>query len=48
MATSLELNGCEFDATDAEVVAWFHAGAGGDESEEALTECIRDHRAARG
>ena len=47
-ATFLGVNGTEFEATDAEVVAEFWALAGGGVSEEELSEWIRAHCAGRG
>ena len=43
MVTFLELNGYEFNATDAEIVAEIVALADGSVSEEALGEWIRQH-----
>ncbi len=48
MITFLEVNGRDFDAADAEVVAEFQALADGSESEEALAEWVREHSARRG
>ncbi|MDE3156096.1 MAG: type II toxin-antitoxin system death-on-curing family toxin [Acidobacteriota bacterium] len=45
LVTFLELNGFDFDATDADVVAEFQMLAAGAESEEALAAWIREHRA---
>lgn len=47
MATFLELNGLEFFATDAEVVAEFLALAQGTGSEESLAEWVRHHTRKR-
>jgi death-on-curing protein len=43
MVTFLEINGHEFDATDAEVVAEILALADGCVSEPELTDWVRDH-----
>lgn len=47
MVTFLELNGCSFRATDADVVTEFLALADGRVSEEALADWIRRHSATR-
>ena len=47
MATFLGLNGHEFQATDAEVVAEFPGLAAGDVSEESLASWIRRHSTRR-
>jgi prophage maintenance system killer protein len=47
MVTFLELNGCRFQATDADVIAEFLALAGGSVSEEALAAWIDQHSAKR-
>ena len=47
MATFLGVNGYEFDATDAEVVAEIVAVADSSESEAALAEWIRRHSSKR-
>ena len=43
MVTFLEMNGHEFDATDAEVVAEIVALADGRVSEAALTDWVKNH-----
>jgi death on curing protein len=43
MVTFLELNGCEFDARDADVVAMFVSLADGSASEASLTKWVRAH-----
>jgi death on curing protein len=43
MVTFLEMNGLEFDATDAEVVAEILALADGRRSEAELTDWVRSH-----
>jgi death-on-curing protein len=45
MITFLEMNGYEFDGTDAEVVIEFLALADGSVSEESLADWIRQHSA---
>lgn len=47
MVTFLGMNGLDFTATDAEVVAEMLALADGSVSEEALTEWIRQHSSKR-
>jgi len=47
MVTFLGINGCEFDATDAEVVAEIIALADGTLSEGGLTDWIRQHLTTR-
>jgi death-on-curing protein len=47
MATFLELNGCDFIATDAEVVTEFLALAAGAVTEDALTAWIEQHSRRR-
>ncbi len=47
MATFLGVNGCEFDAPDAEVVAEIVAVADGTASEDALADWIRLHLVKR-
>lgn len=47
MATFLGINGYEFDASDAEVVAEILALADGEIAEEALADWIRQHIARR-
>ena len=46
MATFLELNGGEFDASDADVVAMFVSLADGSTSEASLTKWVRAHTTA--
>lgn len=43
MVTFLGMNGCDFDATDAEVVTEILVLAGGTSTEEALAEWGRQH-----
>lgn len=47
MVTFLGVNGCDFSATDAEVVAEILALAAGTVSEEALADWIRQHSSLR-
>ena len=47
MVTCLELNGYEFEATDAEVVAEILSLADGSATEESLTDWIRGHSVNR-
>jgi death-on-curing protein len=47
MVTFLDVNGYEFSATDAEVVAEILALADGTVSEEALADWIREHTSPR-
>ena len=47
MVTFLGMNGHDFDATDAEVVAEFLALADGSVSEKALSEWIKQHASKR-